>query len=74
MLDLSAAYRYEDYSDAGESKVPKYGIRWRPIGDDLTLRGTYSEAFAAPAMFSLFGPTTQGNATNQQRTASATLP
>ncbi len=59
-LDLSAAYRYEDYSDAGESKVPKYGLRWRPMGDDLTVRGTYSEAFAAPAMFSLFGPTTQG--------------
>ena len=60
VLDLSAAYRYEDYSDAGTSKVPKYGVRWRPIGDDLTVRGTYSEAFAAPAMFSLFGPTTQG--------------
>jgi iron complex outermembrane receptor protein len=60
VLDFSAAYRFEDYSDAGESKVPKYGVRWRPIGDDLTVRGTYSEAFAAPAMFSLFGPTTQG--------------
>lgn len=60
VLDVSAAYRFEDYSDAGESKVPKYGVRWRPIGDDLTVRGTYSEAFAAPAMFSLFGPTTQG--------------
>ncbi len=60
VLDFSAAYRFEDYSDAGESKVPKYGVRWRPIGDDLTLRGTYSEAFSAPAMFSLFGPTTQG--------------
>ncbi len=59
-LDFSAAYRYEDYSDAGKSKVPKYGLRWRPLGDDLTVRGTYSEAFAAPAMFSLFGPTTQG--------------
>ncbi len=60
VLDFSAAYRYEDYSDAGKSKVPKYGLRWRPLGDDLTVRGTYSEAFAAPAMFSLFGPTTQG--------------
>jgi iron complex outermembrane receptor protein len=60
VLELSAAYRYEDYSDAGTSKVPKYGIRWRPIGDDLTVRATYSEAFTAPSLFSLFGPTTQG--------------
>lgn len=60
VLELTAAYRYEDYSDAGTSKVPKYGLRWRPIPDDLTIRATYSEAFAAPALYSLFGPTTQG--------------
>jgi hypothetical protein len=40
-LDLTAAYRYEDYSDAGESKVPKYGIRWQPVNDDgQALRGS----------------------------------
>jgi iron complex outermembrane recepter protein len=60
VLEASAAYRYEDYSDAGESKVPKYGIRWRPVGDDLTLRATYSKGFTAPTLFALNGPTTQG--------------
>ncbi|MBL9201817.1 MAG: TonB-dependent receptor [Opitutaceae bacterium] len=60
LLELSAAYRYENYSDAGASRVPKYGVRWRPVGDELTLRGTYSEAFVAPSLFSLFGPTTEG--------------
>lgn len=83
VLELSAAYRYEDYSDAGTSKVPKYGLRWKPMGEDLTLRATYSEAFSAPAMFSLYGPTTQGftatavipnvfgqNGQGQQRTGS----
>jgi iron complex outermembrane receptor protein len=59
-LDLTAAYRYEDYSDAGESKVPKFGIRWQPVNNEFTFRATYSEAFTAPAMFSLYGPTTQG--------------
>ncbi|MBM3851808.1 MAG: TonB-dependent receptor [Verrucomicrobia bacterium] len=59
LVELSAAYRYEDYSDAGTSKVPKFGLRWRPFDDDLTVRATYSEAFAAPALYSLFGPTTQ---------------
>lgn len=60
VLELSAAYRFEDYSDAGESNVPKYGVRWQPIDEQLTLRATYSEAFSAPSLFSLFGPTTQG--------------
>jgi iron complex outermembrane recepter protein len=59
-LDLTAAYRWEDYSDAGKSDVPKYGIRWQPFSPELTLRATYSEAFSAPALYSLFGPTTQG--------------
>jgi iron complex outermembrane receptor protein len=60
LLELSAAYRYEKYSDAGASRVPKYGVRWRPLGDQLTVRGTYSEAFVAPSLFALFGPTTEG--------------
>ena len=60
LLELSAAYRYEKYSDAGASRVPKYGVRWRPFGDELTVRGTYSEAFVAPSLFALFGPTTEG--------------
>jgi iron complex outermembrane receptor protein len=60
LLELSAAYRYENYSDAGASRVPKYGVRWRPWGDELTVRGTHSEAFVAPSLFSLYGPTTEG--------------
>ena len=60
LLELSAAYRYENYSDAGPSRVPKYGVRWRPFGDEITVRGTYSEAFVAPSLFALFGPTTEG--------------
>jgi iron complex outermembrane receptor protein len=60
LLELSAAYRYENYSDAGASRVPKYGVRWRPLGDQLTVRGTYSEAFVAPSLFALYGPTTEG--------------
>ena len=60
VLELSAAYRFEDYSDAGESNVPKYGVRWQPFDEQLMLRATYSEAFSAPSLFSLFGPTTQG--------------
>ncbi len=60
LVEFTAAWRYEDYSDAGESKVPKYGLRWQPFDNQLTVRGTYSEAFTAPTLFALFGPTTQG--------------
>ena len=64
-LDLNAAYRYDDYSDAGSSKVPKYGLAWRPFDEQLTVRYTYSESFSAPTLFALSGPTTQGfTATN----------
>lgn len=64
-LDLNAAYRYDDYSDAGSSNVPKYGLAWRAFDEQVTLRYTYSESFAAPTLFSLSGPTTQGfTATN----------
>ncbi|MFM8533575.1 MAG: TonB-dependent receptor domain-containing protein [Acidimicrobiia bacterium] len=59
---MSAAYRHERYSDAGTSRVPKYGLRWRPLGDEITLRGTHSNAFVAPSLFALFGPTTQSAA------------
>ncbi len=59
-LDLTAAYRWEDYSDVGESKVPKYGVRWQPFDDQLTLRYTYSESFTAPTMHILYGPVTGG--------------
>jgi len=61
LLELSAAYRFEKYSDAGASRVPKYGVRWRPVSDAFTFRGTFSEAFVAPSLFALFGPTTQGS-------------
>ena len=59
-LELDVAYRTEDYSDAGRSNVPKYGLVWRPLDDSLTVRYSYSESFVAPNLYQLFGPTTQG--------------
>lgn len=54
MVDLTAAVRYDKYSDYGSSTTPKFGIKVTPT-DWLALRGTYSEAFRAP------GPTESGN-------------
>jgi iron complex outermembrane receptor protein len=46
-LELSAAYRFDHYSDYGNSRTPKVGIKFTPIRQ-IALRGTYSEGFRAP--------------------------
>ena len=63
-LLLNAAYRVEDYSDAGYSRVPKYGVAWQPLDDQVTLRYSWSKGFAAPALYSLYGPVVQGYTSN----------
>jgi iron complex outermembrane receptor protein len=55
-LDLSLAGRIEQYSDTGHSSVPKIGVRWQPIDDQLTFRYTYSQAFTAPDLWHEYGP------------------
>ena len=47
-LELSAALRYDHYSDAGSSTTPKFGIKYTPIRE-LALRGTYAKGFRAPS-------------------------
>lgn len=46
-LELSAALRYDDYSDYGDDISPKLSVRYQPL-DRLTLRGSYAEGYAAP--------------------------
>ena len=46
-LELSAAMRYDHYSDVGNSYTPKAGIKWTPI-TELALRTTYARGFRAP--------------------------
>lgn len=56
LLELEGAVRYEKYSDTDDPTVPKYSIRYLPFNDEFALRATYSESFAAPTLFQLFGP------------------
>jgi outer membrane receptor protein involved in Fe transport len=46
-LDLSAALRYDDYSDFGSTTNPRVGLRWAPTRD-FAIRGSYSRSFRAP--------------------------
>jgi iron complex outermembrane receptor protein len=63
-LDLTLAERYEKYSDAGKSTVPKVGLRWQPVDDQVTVRYTYSKSFTAPTLSALFTTPNGGFVTN----------
>ena len=52
-LELTAAARYENYSDFGSTTNPKYGANWKPISWML-VRASYNHGFHAPSLPSLF--------------------
>lgn len=54
-LEVTAAGRYETFDPGGDSAVPKVGIRWQPLDEQITIRGTYSQSFVAPTTYELFG-------------------
>jgi outer membrane receptor protein involved in Fe transport len=47
-LEVSAAVRWEDYSDFGRTLNPRVSLQWSPV-TGLTLRGTYGQSYRAPA-------------------------
>ena len=49
-LELTAAVRFDDYSDVGNTTNPKVGIKWTVV-PQLVLRGTYATAFRAPGLY-----------------------
>lgn len=53
-LIVSAAGRYEDYSDFGDTANPKFGARWTPL-PGLALRASYGKSFRAPFFDELVG-------------------
>ena len=53
-LELGYQERFDHYSDFGSTEKPKFLLRWQPIDSSLTLRGTYSEAYHAPALAELY--------------------
>lgn len=49
-LELSAAARYDNYSDFGGNVEPQVGVIWSPT-EHWTVRGSYASAFRVPALF-----------------------
>ena len=64
-LDLTAAVRYDKYSDFGHTANPKLGFRFQPAKEVL-LRGSYSKGFRAPSLYDI-------NAGNAYTNAADTL-
>ncbi|WP_233205283.1 TonB-dependent receptor domain-containing protein [Alkalicaulis satelles] len=54
-LTIDGAYRYADYSTVGGAETWKLGFIWTPV-DDISFRGTYSQAIRAPNIDELFRP------------------
>lgn len=48
-LELTAAVRYDDYSDAGSTTNPRFGFNWYPVSG-LKLFGSYGTSFRAPGL------------------------
>lgn len=48
-LDLSAAVRWDKYSDFGTTANPKFGLNWQPTSG-VKLRGSWGTSFRAPTL------------------------
>jgi iron complex outermembrane recepter protein len=51
-LTLSAAVRYDNYSDAGSTTNSKFGMAWEPVAG-LTFKSTFGTSFQAPLLSQL---------------------
>jgi iron complex outermembrane receptor protein len=51
-LDVTAALRYDKYSDFGSSTNPKLGFRFQPAKQVL-VRGSFSTGFRAPSLYEI---------------------
>jgi iron complex outermembrane receptor protein len=56
-LQLTAAMRWDKYSDVGRTSNPKFGLNYRP-SDRVKLRASYGESFRAPTFPEIWGNST----------------
>ena len=62
-LDVTAAFRYDKYSDFGHTTNPKFSFVYRPASS-LLLRGSYSKGFRAPSLYEINAANSYTNAAN----------
>jgi iron complex outermembrane recepter protein len=54
-LTVTAAGRFDRFTDFGEIFSPQYGVVWSPIRD-VAIRGTYARSFRPPSLYELYLP------------------
>ncbi|MGK5077727.1 TonB-dependent receptor [Janthinobacterium sp. HLX7-2] len=59
-LDVTAAVRYDRYSDFGNTTNPKVAFRFQP-SKEVLLRGSYSTGFRAPSLYEINSAQTYTN-------------
>mgnify|MGYP005843792965 CR=1 FL=1 len=59
LLELSAGFRYDDYSTIGDTGNFQFSGRWLPF-EGLLIRGSYAEVFREPGIGELFSPLAEG--------------
>jgi iron complex outermembrane receptor protein len=60
-LEVTAGVRYNEWlNNDTNATVPKFGVRWQPLDESLTIRATWGEGFLEPSMVQLYGPTRFG--------------
>ena len=58
-LELTAAVRYEEFRNNDTNvAVPKFGLRWQPLDETLTVRATIGKGFREPSLIQLYGSPT----------------
>jgi iron complex outermembrane receptor protein len=62
-LDITAALRYDHYSDFGSTTNPKVSFRFQPAKAFL-MRGSFSTGFRAPSLYELNAAQTYTNSTS----------
>jgi iron complex outermembrane recepter protein len=53
-LDVTAAVRYDDYSDVGDTTNSKFGATWTPV-EGWRVRASYGTSFRAPLITQIYG-------------------
>ncbi|WP_414663418.1 TonB-dependent receptor [Horticoccus sp. 23ND18S-11] len=57
-VELNVAGRLESFSDdgVGHTTVPRVGLRWQPLPEQITFRASWGKGFRAPALAELYLP------------------
>lgn len=65
-VELSAAVRWDHYSDVGSKVSPRVSARWNPT-KEILLRASAGKGFRAPSLWDLNSPVSFGNSANPLR-------